>query len=200
MRRWVIMRRRRGTRVRPSLGLGVVSWPKESVDAKGAMKRLLGLAPLLGAFAFAGASSADEPGSIYSLYRNSWVSREKRAHVATFDAFQTDSRASAAYNADNCNLVARLFNELPGNVSRFWCELGRYRDDRRSGQSALSPAKSGTRAERRRQSAAACSSAVATRSSSPEDLATACTDAIPERHVQGRQHPGLRPSLFPSPL
>jgi hypothetical protein len=141
------------------------------------MKRVLGLASLLGTLAFAGASSADEQGSIYSLYRNSWVSREKRIHVATFDAFQIDSRASAAQNADNCNRVARLFNELPGNVSRFWCELGRYRDDRRSGQSA--PAKLGTRGERRRQSVAACTSAVAIRSSSPEDLATACTGWSP---------------------
>ena len=139
--------------------------------------RLLVLAPLVGIGALAEVGSADESGAVYSLYRHSWVSREKRIHVATFDAVQSGSQSVAAHNADNCNRIARLLNELPGSVSKFWCELGRFRVDGRAGANRLGP--KGTRADRRKQSAVACGSAVATRNSTPEDLATACTGWSP---------------------
>jgi hypothetical protein len=140
-------------------------------------RRLVVLASLAGTCALAAPGAADESTAVYSLYRHSWVSREKRIHVATFDAVKSGSQSLAAHNADNCNRVARLLNELPGSVSKFWCELGRYRVDGRDRANRTGPR--GTRADRRKESAVACGSAVATRNSTPEDLATACTGWSP---------------------
>jgi hypothetical protein len=58
----------------------------------------------------------------YTLYRNSPTDRGARAHVATFDA-----RESEFYNRENCALAQRLFQEWAGqDKARYWCEKGPY--------------------------------------------------------------------------
>lgn len=62
-----------------------------------------------------------EAGGTYTLYRNSIIAGS-RVHVATFDTSEGE-----AYNAENCQSAARLFQAQPGIVTRFWCEKGRYK-------------------------------------------------------------------------
>ena len=62
----------------------------------------------------------------YTLYRNSPIPIDnpelKRIHVASFD-----SNADEAYNRENCNLAATLFQGQPGVTVKYWCEKGSYR-------------------------------------------------------------------------
>ena len=58
----------------------------------------------------------------YTLYRNVSLSDTLRIHVATFDADE-----EADYNRDNCEQTRELFQLHPSQLSRFWCEKGRYR-------------------------------------------------------------------------
>lgn len=98
--------------------------------------RLL-LLPLLLAGCAAKATPTDD-GTTYTLVRSSpadalarklgrgpVVDGEPplRIHVATFDA-----KESPAYNAENCETAARLFQEQPGVTIRYWCEKGRFRE------------------------------------------------------------------------
>lgn len=57
----------------------------------------------------------------YSLYRTSIVHAGK-VHVATFNTEEGE-----AYNRENCETAARLFNQQPGVQTRFFCEPGRAR-------------------------------------------------------------------------
>lgn len=61
-------------------------------------------------------------GETYTLYRNSAIDPLMRIHVATFDAAERGS-----YNAENCELGAKLYQAQPGIKTRFWCEKGKYR-------------------------------------------------------------------------
>jgi hypothetical protein len=133
---------------------------------------LLALVLPIGIVASSLEAGANPGRTVYSLYRTSWLSRDRPVHVATFDAVQGSSHQSAAYNSDNCNRVARVLNEQPASPSKHWCEPGRSRADRaRVQRQALVPA---TRESLRRASTLACNSAVASRISTPEDLAVAC--------------------------
>jgi hypothetical protein len=129
----------------------------------------------LGICALATTTHADPVDPVYTLYRDSWVSRQRRIHVATFDAARSPSIAPA-FNADACNRIAQVLNQQPGSVSKYWCELGRYRPDvaarKPSGAAGVHP-------ERRQQTSIACGSAVASRTSTPEELATACRGWTP---------------------
>ena len=69
----------------------------------------------------AGCSPKADDAVIYTLYRSS-AAAEMRIHVATFDATEAE-----AYNRDNCQIAAVLFQAQPGVVVHYWCEKGRYR-------------------------------------------------------------------------
>jgi hypothetical protein len=57
----------------------------------------------------------------YTLYRANVLDRNMRVHMATFDA-----KDGAAYNRENCEITARLFQAQPGVTVAYWCEPGRY--------------------------------------------------------------------------
>ncbi len=133
---------------------------------------LLGLLLPLGICAAAVPAAASGTETVYSLYRSSFIARDKRVHVATFDAQHASAIAAASTNSDNCNRVARALNEQPGSGSKHWCERGRHRRERTQ---VLPPPPVLSRARLRRDSTLTCNSAVAARTSTPEDLAVACT-------------------------
>jgi hypothetical protein len=58
----------------------------------------------------------------YTLYRNSITDKNMRLHIATFNSTDGD-----AYNSENCNLAASLFQKQDGVKTRFWREKGEYR-------------------------------------------------------------------------
>jgi hypothetical protein len=120
---------------------------------------------------------AESAQATYTLYRESWVSQHRRIHVATFDAAQSPA-GTASFNADACNQVARMLNEQPGTVSRYWCEGGRYRAELPGAGRPLKPP--GSDGPRRRGDTA-CNSAVAARTSTPEELANACSGWSPRK-------------------
>jgi len=60
---------------------------------------------------------------IYTLYRASPLDANLRIHVATFDSKDGD-----AYNRENCDQAATLFQQQPGVTVKFWCEKGHYRE------------------------------------------------------------------------
>ncbi len=71
----------------------------------------------------AGHVTAQSGDGAFTLYRSSAVIPDARLHVATFDA-----RDGSAYNADNCETTARLFQAQPGVTVRYWCERGRFHE------------------------------------------------------------------------
>ncbi|WP_323781574.1 hypothetical protein [Leisingera sp.] len=81
------------------------------------MKKVL-LWLVLSAFSSA-AMAAD---GVFTLYRSSVVDPQMRIHVATFDTTE-----GGEYNAENCQLAARLFLSQPGVKTLFWCESGRFK-------------------------------------------------------------------------
>ena len=58
----------------------------------------------------------------YTLYRGSKADPDLRIHIASFDTAD-----GLAYNRENCEIAARLFQTQPGVTVRYWCEKGRYR-------------------------------------------------------------------------
>ena len=56
-----------------------------------------------------------------TLYRNSVLNENARYHIATFDTNEGE-----AYNWENCQLAANLFQAQPGVTTRFWCEKGKF--------------------------------------------------------------------------
>ena len=56
-----------------------------------------------------------------TLYRSSVLNENERYHIATFDA-----NHGSAYNWENCQLAAKLFQAQPGVTTRFWCEKGKF--------------------------------------------------------------------------
>lgn len=80
------------------------------------LSRVLALISVL-----AGCAPKGDDSVIYTLYRSS-AAAEMRIHLATFDAAETE-----AYNRENCQIAAGLFQAQSGVVVRYWCEKGRYR-------------------------------------------------------------------------
>ena len=58
----------------------------------------------------------------FTLYRNSVTGKEKRFHVATFDADEKED-----YNRGNCEIAKDLFQKQPGVTVNYWCEKGYYK-------------------------------------------------------------------------
>ena len=58
---------------------------------------------------------------VYTLYRSSLLEGISRIHVATFD-----TRDGDAYNHEDCELAANLFQAQLGVKTRFWCEHGHF--------------------------------------------------------------------------
>ncbi len=59
--------------------------------------------------------------NIYTLYRSSVLDPTLRIHIATFDAEE-----GAEYNAENCQLAARLLLSQEGAKTLSWCEAGSF--------------------------------------------------------------------------
>lgn len=70
---------------------------------------------LLATLAVPAQADCDRPGS-FKLYRTSAVMPDS-VYIATFDAPE-----GAAYNLENCTIVANRSMAQPGVVVRFWCE------------------------------------------------------------------------------
>ena len=64
-----------------------------------------------------------EEKQILTLYRNSVTDSQMRIHVATFNV-----KHGYRYNSENCFLSANLFQKQLGVKTRFWCELGKFKD------------------------------------------------------------------------
>jgi hypothetical protein len=77
---------------------------------------------VLAATALLGLATACGSKNTYTLYRNGSLSDTLRIHVATFDADE-----EADVNRANCEQARELFQLQPSQLSRFWCEKGRYR-------------------------------------------------------------------------
>ena len=58
-----------------------------------------------------------------TLIRNSVLNENMRIHIATFDTNQGE-----AYNWENCQLAAKLFQAQPNVKTRFWCEKSKFKD------------------------------------------------------------------------
>jgi hypothetical protein len=58
-----------------------------------------------------------------TLYRNSILDKTTRMHIATFDASHGE-----AYNWENCQIAAQLFQNQPLVETKFWCEKGNYKN------------------------------------------------------------------------
>ena len=69
-----------------------------------------------------GATLAGCTDTSYTLYRNSVIDQGLRVHVASFNAADGE-----AYNRENCDIAARLFQQQPGVTVKYWCEKGAYR-------------------------------------------------------------------------
>jgi hypothetical protein len=65
----------------------------------------------------AGCRTEAADGTVFRLYRSSAAVRGTAIHVATFDTAH-----GAAYNRENCQIAARLFQNQPGVVVTYWCE------------------------------------------------------------------------------
>ncbi len=60
---------------------------------------------------------------VYTLYRNSVIGKDKRYHVATFDADEKED-----YNRGNCEIAQELFQKQPGVTVKYWCEKSYFRE------------------------------------------------------------------------
>lgn len=62
------------------------------------------------------------PTEPFTLYRSSSGDATMRIHLATFDANEAE-----AYNRENCDVAAGLFQGQEGVKTKFWCEKGRFK-------------------------------------------------------------------------
>jgi len=74
----------------------------------------------IGLSAAAAAFASDD--NVATLYRSSVAIENARLHIATFD-----TAYGFAYNWENCQIAAELFQQQPSVKVRYWCEKGRYR-------------------------------------------------------------------------
>jgi len=77
---------------------------------------------LLFSSSFPNTGSAEDK-SVFTLYRTSIVDSSFRIHIATFNA-----KDGYGYNLENCELAAKLFQNQPYVKTKFWCEIGLYKD------------------------------------------------------------------------
>ena len=85
-----------------------------------------------------GAVNSTDDTSVYALVRGSGAdllapdpSRPPlRILVATFDNSEGTAAQAAAVNGNNCARAAEMFMAQPGVSVRFWCEQGRFRQER----------------------------------------------------------------------
>ena len=94
------------------------------------MKRLtatlcLMIAVLLGS-AGVSAQTTNE-NEIATLYRSSVVIKNARILIATFNADIKSGGGTFAYNWENCQIAATLFQRQGGVKTQFWCEKGPYK-------------------------------------------------------------------------
>jgi len=71
---------------------------------------------------FSNISHADEK-QMLTLYRNSVTDSQMRIHVATFNV-----KHGYRYNSENCFIAAELFQNQSFVETRYWCELGKFKD------------------------------------------------------------------------
>lgn len=94
------------------------------------MKNLLSL--LFLNLLFSGSAGADifgDSDEVATLYRTSVVVPDARYHIATFDADDKKTGSTRfAYNFENCQIAAELFQNQPGVKTKFWCEKGYFRE------------------------------------------------------------------------
>ena len=69
------------------------------------------------------ATGANANDNFASLYRNSIINENMRLHISTFD-----TKNGRDYNWENCQLVAKLMQNQPGVLTKFWCEIGDFRE------------------------------------------------------------------------
>lgn len=69
------------------------------------------------------ATQATASKDVATLYRNSILDKTTRMHIATFDASHGE-----AYNWENCQIAAELFQNQPLVETKFWCEKGNYKN------------------------------------------------------------------------
>lgn len=72
---------------------------------------------------WAAVAGAETPSTSFTLYRNSPLDPAMRIHIATFNAAE-----GTEYNAENCWIVAKLFQQQAGVAAGYWCEPGEYRE------------------------------------------------------------------------
>jgi hypothetical protein len=77
---------------------------------------------LIAAALLGGLVTCGESSNTYALYRASPTDANMRIHIATFNAEQNE-----AYNRENCDVAAKLFQSQPGVSVRYWCEKGAFR-------------------------------------------------------------------------
>ncbi len=88
------------------------------------LKRITSM--ILTAIIAAAPAAAQSPDNeTYALYRDSVLDASMRVHIATFDAAD-----GADYNRENWMLARDLFLAQAGVRTNFWCEPGRYREER----------------------------------------------------------------------
>lgn len=63
----------------------------------------------------------------YTLYRSSVTIGSIRGEAARVHIASFDTKEGEAYNKENCETAAGLFQRQPGVVVKYWCELGGYR-------------------------------------------------------------------------
>ena len=85
----------------------------------------LTLAVLLGSVGVSAQTTNDS--EIATLYRSSVVIKNARILIATFNADAKSGGNSFAYNWENCQISATLFQNQGGVKTRFWCEKGPYK-------------------------------------------------------------------------
>ena len=87
----------------------------------------LTLAVLLGSADTVSAQTTNDS-EIATLYRSSLIIDNARLHIATFNAAETSGGGGFAYNWENCQLAAKLFENQRGVKTKFWCEKGPHKE------------------------------------------------------------------------
>ena len=85
----------------------------------------LTIAVLLGSAEVSAQTTNDN--EIATLYRSSVVIKNARILIATFNADINSRGGPFAYNWENCQIAATLFQNQGGVKTQFWCEKGPYK-------------------------------------------------------------------------
>ena len=85
----------------------------------------LTIAVLLGSSGVSAQTTNDN--EIATLYRSSVVIKNARILIATFNADINSRGGPFAYNWENCQIAATLFQNQGGVKTPFWCKKGSYK-------------------------------------------------------------------------